>query len=347
MNIFFTEESIPQYFENYDLDNIQTPVLVDRLVNLLRESKYNESKVRFLEKGFRKGFDIGYEGPKMRQSTSANIPFTVGVGDKVEMWNKLMKEVKLKRVAGPYEVIPFENFIQSPIGLVPKSEGKTRLIFHLSYKFEWKGEDGKGSLNQHTPRSKCKVKYRDLDYTISAYLKLVGVTKTRSSNDAGRNKNSEDGRKIIYGGKTDVQSAFRLLPLLKSCWQCLIMKAQDPLTGQWKYFIDKCLPFGASITCALFQEFSDALCHLMEFKTQAVGLITNYLDDFLFLALTILRCNAMIQQFLELCKDIGVPIAFEKTEWGNELIIFLGSFWTADTLSWRYLLRKRNMQYTC
>ena len=31
-----------------------------------------------------------------------------------------MKEVKVKRLAGPYEEVPFENYIQSPIGLVPK-----------------------------------------------------------------------------------------------------------------------------------------------------------------------------------------------------------------------------------
>ena len=45
-----------------------------------------------------------------------------------------MKEVKLKRFAGPFESSPFEDFIQSPVGLVPKDNGKdTRLIFHLSY----------------------------------------------------------------------------------------------------------------------------------------------------------------------------------------------------------------------
>ena len=46
-----------------------------------------------------------------------------------------MKEVKAERVAGPFESIPYENYIQSPIGLVPKSGNKTRMIFHLSYKF--------------------------------------------------------------------------------------------------------------------------------------------------------------------------------------------------------------------
>ena len=42
------------------------------------------------------------------------------------------EEVKVGRVAGPFAEIPFENYIQSPIGLVPKSGGdQTRLIFHL------------------------------------------------------------------------------------------------------------------------------------------------------------------------------------------------------------------------
>ena len=45
-----------------------------------------------------------------------------------------MKEVRLKHFVGPFEEVPYDNFIQSPIGLVPKSEpGETRLIFHLSH----------------------------------------------------------------------------------------------------------------------------------------------------------------------------------------------------------------------
>ena len=104
-------------------------------MNLLREAKYNTVEVDFLERGLREGFDIGYEGPQKRRSTADNIPFTVG--NKTQLWNKLMKEVRLGRVAGPYDSIPFENYIQSPIGLVPKAGGdQTRLIFHLSYDFK-------------------------------------------------------------------------------------------------------------------------------------------------------------------------------------------------------------------
>ena len=72
--------------------------------------------------GFTHGFDIGYEGMKARQDLSQNIPIKVGVGSRVEMWNKLMTEVEAGRYARPYESIPYKNFIQSPIGLVPKAE---------------------------------------------------------------------------------------------------------------------------------------------------------------------------------------------------------------------------------
>ena len=102
------------------------------------------------------------------------------------------------------------------------------------------------------------------------------------------------------------------------------MKAQDPISGDWFYFVDKCLSFGSSISCAHFQRFSDSLCHLIEFKPKVQRTVTNYLDDFLFIACTLIRCNYMIRQFLNLCEDVGVPVSMEKTEWGLEIFIFLG-----------------------
>ena len=64
--------------------------------------------------GFTKGFSIEYNGPKKREHTAKNIPFKPGIGDKYNMWQKIMKDVKLKRFAGPFEEVPFEHYIQSP-----------------------------------------------------------------------------------------------------------------------------------------------------------------------------------------------------------------------------------------
>ena len=109
----------PVYFSNYNLDMIVMPVKVTRFIQLLHESNYNESEVQFLEDGLTNGFSIGYEGLQDHRSLAVNIPLMVG--SEVDLWNKLMKEVKLGRVAGPFDEILFEHFIQSPIGLVPKA----------------------------------------------------------------------------------------------------------------------------------------------------------------------------------------------------------------------------------
>ena len=155
------------------MENIITPVKVNMLVRLLREANYNEGKISFLQNGFSSGFDLRYQGSTARKCVSDNIPLKVG--SKTELWNKLMKEVGLKRVARPFEKIPFENYIQSPIGLVPKAGGDgTRLIFHLSFDFkDDKDQKIPNSVNACTPRNLCSVKYRDLDFAVQTYLQLA------------------------------------------------------------------------------------------------------------------------------------------------------------------------------
>ena len=88
------------------------------------------------------------------------------------------------------------------------------------------------------------------------------------------------------------------------------------------------MPFRASISCAIFQRFSDALKHIIQARiTQlwvATSSVTNYLDDFLFLVIAQALCNTMVDKFILLCKEINCPISLEKTECMSPLIIFLG-----------------------
>ena len=130
---------------------------------------------------------------------------------------------------------------------------------------------------------------------------------------------------VVFLGKTDLSSAFRVLPLRKDSFCWLIMKAVDPTDGETKFFVEKCLPFGASISCSHYQRFSNALRHIMKIKYCSPGRdLTNYLDDFLFLAFKKLFCDALISQFLELCECLNLPVAVEKTEWSSPLLVFLG-----------------------
>ena len=122
---------------------------------------------------------------------------------------KMMKEVKLGRVVGPFEEIPFDTYIQSPVGLVTKQNGDLRMVFHLSYDFE----DNK-SINHYTPRDLCCVKYKDLD-------------------DAVRNC-LQDGCGC-YVAKSDLKLACRNLPVRNEDWKWLVMMARHPVTKK-RYF---------------------------------------------------------------------------------------------------------------
>ena len=56
-----------KHFTNFDLDNIVTPVNAEALENILKDVGYDAENTTFLINGFKKGFDIGYEGTSIRQ----------------------------------------------------------------------------------------------------------------------------------------------------------------------------------------------------------------------------------------------------------------------------------------
>ena len=125
---------------------------------MLLEAGYDTVKTKYLVDGFTYGFSLGYEGPTKIRRKAPNLKLTVD--SPIELWNKIMTEVKAKRYAGPFKKIPYKYFIQSPVGLVPKDKSpvglvpkdkgkKTRLIFHLSYP-----RSGQ-SVNSSIPEEKC------------------------------------------------------------------------------------------------------------------------------------------------------------------------------------------------
>ena len=297
------------YYENFDIESVVTPVNVDEYERLLIASDYDRGKTEMLIKGFRTGFDIGYRGSETVKLTAPNLPFTIG--DEVDLWNKVMKEVKLKRFAGPFKKIPYESFIQSPIGLVPKDDGKDmRLIFHLSYpripKAKGDHEQNKfiqKSVNANTPKEFCTVHYPEFAEAVRRCM-AAGINCSTA--------------------KSDMKSAFRNLGVLPQQFKYLLMKARSPIDGKWYYFLDKCLPFGAGISCKLFQEFSNSIAHLVKWRLQLQKAPINYLDDFFFVAFLKYLCDQQLQGFIDICEAIKFPIAMDKTYWGSTEIVFLG-----------------------
>ena len=243
---------------------------------LLTETKYDRNEIKFLVDDFTNSFSLGYQGKTNIRMTAPNLRYLNGPGDIPIIWNKVMKEVGAKRYAGPFTQPPFDYFIQSPIGLVEKDNGKDyHLVFHLSYPRKPDKDRNYRSVNANTLHELCTVTYLDFSEAVRLCMR------------AGRDC------KI---SKSDMRSAFRHLCLRRDQWFLMVLKAKNPMDGKFYYFFDKNLAFGASISCALFQRFSNSIAHIVRVKTSRN--LVNYLDDYFFVALLQSVCNAQIPGYM-------------------------------------------------
>ena len=107
---------------------LPTPIKINKLKLILQG--YDVEKLNFLISGFRHGFYLGYQGPRK----SCFVKNSDSTKDNWEVVNtKLKKEMKMGRIAGPFNMPPFEKFRVSPLAVIPKStSGEYRLIHNIS-----------------------------------------------------------------------------------------------------------------------------------------------------------------------------------------------------------------------
>ena len=117
--------------------------------------------------------------------------------------------------------------------------------------------------------------------------------------------------------KTDIKSAFRIIPIHPSDFPLLGMKWDN------QFYYDVCLPMGLSSSCAIFEALSSSLEWISVHRLGASGVL-HILDDFLFIAKTETKCRTDLSNFLRLCGYLGVPIAQEKTVGPSQVIQFAG-----------------------
>ncbi|XP_054843036.1 uncharacterized protein LOC129334764 isoform X1 [Eublepharis macularius] len=118
--------------------------------------------------------------------------------------------------------------------------------------------------------------------------------------------------------KCDIKSAFRLLPVHPGDFELL------GFAFEGKYYMDRALPMGCSVSCAAFERFSSFL--EWELRRRAGSRDSaHYLDDFLFVGRAgSSECARLLDTFLRLAEELGVPLAHEKTEGPSTVLTFLG-----------------------
>ena len=105
---------------------------------------------------------------------------------------------------------------------------------------------------------------------------------------------------------------------LKNAYRVLPVHADDhPLLAiRWgpKVYPDTALPFGLLADALAWVMFRHGIHHQL-----------HYLDDFLFVgAPASLKCSTSLQFALQLCDNLGVPVAAHKTEGPATRVTFLG-----------------------
>ena len=266
-------------------EKLPTPVRADRLILLL--DGYDPSIVKCLRRGFTEGFSIHFDGD-LPAIFSKNLITAIQQPPVVEA--KLFKKIEAGRIAGPFECPPFQEFRISPLGVVPKKvPGEFRLIHHLSYP--------KGlSVNDGISPEYSSVTYANIEDAI------------RCIKHAGNS---------CFLAKTDITSAFRIIPIKHKDYHLLGMK--------WNgfYFYDRCMPMGCSSSCRTFEILSTAVEWIARHKL-SIEFILHLLDDFLFIAPSYEVCSQSLDLFLSLCSYLGIPMAPEKTVGPSTTLSFVG-----------------------
>ncbi len=267
---------------------ISTPLRPEAF-HLFLSSHPDQALTSSLLSSLRFGFRLGYSGSRSN-SCSPNLRSALEDPEAVD--RALLKELAADRIAGPYLSPPLPNLRCSGLGLVPKGDGSSRLIFHLS-------APSGHSINDGINPEEFSLSYHTIDDAIRILLSL--------------------GPGALMA-KADLKNAFRLCPVHPLDWPLLAFRWRN------RFFVDKCLPFGLRSAPFLFNMVADALQWILEAHFNVTNSF-HYLDDFFFAGQhTDKACDKAFSDMIFLCERLGVPLKPEKLVRPTTQLTFLGIY---------------------
>ena len=270
-------------------DRGPSPVVLDSLALALRchpDSAFSS----FILQGMAQGFHIGFEQSTCcLRSCSANHPSALANRTVVDVY--IANEVTLGRLIGPLAREVAVGMHVSPIGLVPKAHqaGKWRMIVDLSCPHGH-------SVNDGISPNLASIQYASVDHAVQIILSL--------------------GQHTLLV-KIDLKDAYRIVPVHPGDHHLL------GIAWQGCTYIDRCLPFGLRSAPKLFSAVSDALA--WAFMCAGIHGQVHYLDDFLlFGGPHSSEASENLHLALQVCRQLGIPVATHKTEGPSTVLTFLG-----------------------
>ena len=244
--------------------------------------------VSYVLNGIRLGFRIGYLHQQNTGIVIANHLSTALEKPQV-IDNHLEKEIGLGRMAGPFSTPPYDRMQASGLGVVPKKDGGSRIIYHLS-------APAGSSVNDGIDPACWSLQYCSVDDALAEVRRLG---------------------KDCWMGKIDLKDAFRMCPVNPADHHLL------SIYWQGKFYVDKCLPFGLRSAPGIFNSIAEAIQWIAKEKFN-VSYLIHYLDDFFTASSTATACGENLEQTIGVCDDLGAPVKPEKVEGPVKEIAFLG-----------------------
>ena len=266
--------------------NISTPVNIPYFARCLTHHP-DQKLVKYFVNGLTHGFDIGTNFSP--HTPSHPINHRSARDHPEEVTAAIAKELRNGHIAGPFASPPWPNLHCSPLGARIKDDGSYRLIMDLSY--------------PHGDSVNDLISKEDFPVEFTGFDTAADMVRTR-----GRNC-------LMF--KIDIKHAFRVLPIRPSQW--ILMGIE------WMgyYFVDFRLPFGLRSSPGIFNRFADVICWILQ-NIYNLKLTIHYSDDYFFIAL---HPNSAQQEFdtaIQAFKDLGLPVAMEKTVPPTTQLPFLG-----------------------
>ena len=117
--------------------------------------------------------------------------------------------------------------------------------------------------------------------------------------------------------KTDLKSAFRLIPIHPDDWNLL------GIYWQSKFYEDLYLPFGLRSAPYIFNQLSDALEWILK-HNYGVHNILHILDDFFIAEPSQLHCLQSFTTLLKVFMAVKAPVVASKTLGPSQVLEFMG-----------------------
>ena len=271
------------------LEVISTPLVLSAWEGALQLHP-DRAFARYVVRGIREGFRIGFQRKHPLQSSQKNMPSAELHPRVIEEY--LAKEKERGRLIGPIRSHrALASLHINRFGVIPKGHntGKWRLITDLSF------PDGK-SVNDGIRSSLCSLSYITVDDVARIVVQL--------------------GRGALLA-KMDIESAYRLIPVHPHD------RVLQAVSWRGETYVDPMLPFGLRSAPKIFNVVADGLAWHLE--QQGIDHILHYLDDFIVVGPPE---ASVCQQYVDImereCTRLGVPLAAHKKEGPTTCLTFLG-----------------------